>query len=141
MEQDDIIEVYQEQTKGENDCIKLKVIGQDSNEIHFLVKMSTNLGKLKKSYAEKVEVPVSSLKFFFDGRHINNDESPKGGLISEGILTLVPLPKISAKSHPWAERLNFLAFSANNLGIQIFCSGARFGTFFGEVNQNNEKLS
>ena len=55
----------------------------------------------------------------------------KGGLISEGILTLVPLPKISAKSHPWAERLNFLAFSANNLGIQIFCSGARFGTFFG----------
>ena len=81
MEQDDIIEVYQEQTE----CIKLKVIGQDSNEIHFLVKMSTNMGKLKKSYAEKVGVPVSSLKFLFDGRCINDDESPKGGLILEGI--------------------------------------------------------
>ena len=100
MEQDDIIEVYQEQTKGENDCIKLKVIGQDSNEIHFLVKMSTNLGKLKKSYAEKVGVPVSSLKFFFDGRRINDDESPKGGLILEDFLTLVPLPKRGAKSLP-----------------------------------------
>ena len=69
------------------ECIKLKVIGQDSNEIHFLVKMSTNLGKLKKSYAEKVGVPVSSLMFFFDGRRINDDESPKGGLILEDILT------------------------------------------------------
>ena len=106
MEQDDIIEVYQELTKGaaeegeKTECIKLKVIGQDSNEIHFLVKMSTNLGKLKKSYAEKVGVPVSSLKFFFDGRRINDDESPKGGLILEDILTLVTLPKKGAKSCP-----------------------------------------
>ena len=101
MEQDDIIRVYQELTKGaaeegeNNECIKLKVIGKDSTEIHFLVKMSTNLGKLKKSYAEKVGVPVSSLKFLFDGRRINDDESPKGGLISEGIFTLVPLPNLS----------------------------------------------
>ena len=29
----------------------------------------------------------------------------KGGLISEGILTLVPLPKKGAKSCPWAENL------------------------------------
>jgi small ubiquitin-related modifier len=84
MMQDDIIEVYEEQTEGaakeseKTECIKLKVIGQDSNEIHFLVKMSTNMGKLKKSYAEKVGVPVSSLKFLFDGRRINDNESPKG---------------------------------------------------------------
>ena len=32
----------------------------------------------------------------------------KGGLISEGILTLVPLPTKCAKSHPWAENLNKL---------------------------------
>ena len=36
MEQDDVIEVYQEQTGGgadeaETECIKLKVVGQDSN--------------------------------------------------------------------------------------------------------------
>ena len=40
---------------------------QDSNEIHFRVKMPTNRGKLKKSYAEKVGVTVSSLRFLFDG--------------------------------------------------------------------------
>ena len=30
----------------EGDYIKLKVVRQDSNEIHFRVKMSTNMGKL-----------------------------------------------------------------------------------------------
>ena len=84
MEQDDVIEVYQEQTGGEDsgnkdetEYIKLKVVGQDSNEIHFRVKMSTQMGKLKKSYAERVGVPISSLRFLFDGRRINDDESPK----------------------------------------------------------------
>merc|ERR1712038_1646972 len=48
-------------TNTETEYIKLKVVGQDSNEIHFRVKMSTNMGKLKKSYAERVGVPVSSL--------------------------------------------------------------------------------
>merc|ERR1711993_125139 len=63
--------------KDEAEYIKLKVVGQDSNEIHFRVKMSTNMGKLKKSYAERVGVPVSSLRFLFDGRRINDDETPK----------------------------------------------------------------
>ena len=58
--------------------IKLKVVGQDSNEIHFRVKMSTVMGKLKKSYSERVGVPVNSLRFLFDGRRINDDETPKG---------------------------------------------------------------
>ena len=69
MEQDDVIEVYQEQTGGvaeeadKTDYIKLKVVGQDSNEIHFRVKFSTNMGKLKKSYAERTGVAVSSLRY------------------------------------------------------------------------------
>ena len=88
MEQDDIIEVYQEQTEGaaeegeKTECIKLKVIGQDSNEIHFLVKISTKFGKLKKSYAERFGIPVSSLRFLFNEHYIRDNESPKGGLIS-----------------------------------------------------------
>ena len=65
------------QNKDEAEYSKLKVVGQDSNEIHFRVKMSTNMGKLKKSYAERVGVPVSSLRFLFDGRRINDDETPK----------------------------------------------------------------
>merc|ERR1712048_519300 len=61
----------------ETEYIKLKVVGQDSNEIHFRVKMTTRMGKLKKSYSERVGVPVSSLRFSFDGRRINDDETPK----------------------------------------------------------------
>ncbi len=43
----------------------------------FRVKMTTQMGKLKKSYSERVGVPVSSLRFLFDGRRINDDETPK----------------------------------------------------------------
>ena len=80
-----------------SEYIKLKVVGQDSNEIHFRVKMTTQMGKLKKSYSERVVifstncmfialglklvffqgVPVTSLRFLFDGRRINDDETPK----------------------------------------------------------------
>ena len=63
--------------------ITVKVIGQDCNGLNFRVKMSTNMGMLKKSYAERFGVPVSSLKFCFNGHHISDNESPKGGFISE----------------------------------------------------------
>merc|ERR1711941_184131 len=69
--------VIMSENKDETEYIKLKVVGQDSNEIHFRVKMSTQMGKLKKSYAERVGVPISSLRFLFDGRRINDDETPK----------------------------------------------------------------
>ena len=61
--------------------ITVKVIGQD-NGLNFRVKMSTSMGMLKKSYAERFGFLVSSLKFLYNGHHIRDDESPKGGLIS-----------------------------------------------------------
>merc|ERR1712203_1344683 len=61
----------------ETEYIKLKVVGQDSNEIHFRVKMTTQMGKLKKSYSERVGAPIASLRFLFDGKRINDDETPK----------------------------------------------------------------
>ena len=72
MEQDDVIEVYQEQTGGvadegdKADYIKLKVVGQDSNEIRFWVKFSTNMANLKKSYAESVGDLRYDLAFSFE---------------------------------------------------------------------------
>ncbi len=62
---------------NESEYIKLKVVGQDANEIHFRVKMTTLMGKLKKSYSERTGVAPSSLRFLFDGRRINDDETPK----------------------------------------------------------------
>merc|ERR1711934_958468 len=61
----------------ETEYNKLKVVGQDSNEIHFRVKQTTQMGKLKKSYSERVGVPGTSPRFLFDGRRINDDETPK----------------------------------------------------------------
>ena len=58
----------------ETEYIKLKVVGQDSNEIHFRVKQTTQMGKLKKAYAERVGVPVTSLRFLLDGRRITDSE-------------------------------------------------------------------
>ena len=57
--------------------VQFKVVGQDSNEIHFRVKMTTAMGKLKKSYSERVGAPIASLRFLFDGKRINDDETPK----------------------------------------------------------------
>jgi len=82
MEQDDVIEVYQEQIggradEGETEYFKLTVVGQESNKIHFTEKMTTAMGKLKKSYSERVGAPIASLRFLFDGKRINDEETPK----------------------------------------------------------------
>ena len=55
----------------------MQVVGQDANEVHFRVKYGTSMAKLKKSYAERTGVSVSSLRFLFDGRRINDDDTPK----------------------------------------------------------------
>ena len=41
------------------------------------MKYGTSMAKLKKSYAERTGVSVSSLRFLFDGRRINDDDTPK----------------------------------------------------------------
>ncbi|XP_013388698.1 small ubiquitin-related modifier [Lingula anatina] len=61
----------------EKEYIKLKVVGQDGSEIHFKVKMNTQMGRLKKSYSDRQGIPLNSLRFLFDGRRINDDETPK----------------------------------------------------------------
>ena len=61
----------------DTEYIKLKVVGQDSNEIHFRVKQTTQMEKLKKSYSERIGVPTTSLRFLFDRRKNNDDETPK----------------------------------------------------------------
>ena len=80
----------------------------------------------------------SSTQFY----HSNIKYLPKGGLISEGILSLVPLPTKGAKAHPWAEHLNFPPITVNKLHIQIFCSGPGndFAPFVGN-GTNIKRLS
>jgi len=82
MEQDDVIEVYQEQIgvgaeAVKTQHIKLKVVGQDSNAIHLRVRMTTKMGKLKKSYSKRVVAPIVLLRFVYEGKRINDGETPK----------------------------------------------------------------
>jgi len=63
--------------EANSEYIKLRVVGQDSNEIHFKVKLTTQMSKLKKSYSERVGVTMSSLRFLFDGKRINDTDTPK----------------------------------------------------------------
>ena len=67
----------------EGEYIKLKVIGQDSSEIHFKVKMTTHLKKLKESYCQRQGVPTNSLKFFFEGQRIADNHVLKELRIEE----------------------------------------------------------
>ncbi|XP_033623948.1 small ubiquitin-related modifier 1-like [Fukomys damarensis] len=63
--------------KKEGEYIKLKVIGQDSSETHFKVKMTTHLKKLKESYCQRLGVPMNSLRFLFEGQRIADNHTPK----------------------------------------------------------------
>ena len=53
-----------------------------------------------------------------------------GNLISEGILTLVPLPNNGAKSLPWTESLNFPPFTVNNY-FKLSVQGSDLAPFLG----------
>ncbi|GMR55373.1 hypothetical protein PMAYCL1PPCAC_25568, partial [Pristionchus mayeri] len=57
--------------------INLKVAGynSDMDVVKFRLKYETSMGKLKRSYAERIGVPVTSIRFLFDGRRINNDDT------------------------------------------------------------------
>merc|ERR1711874_470164 len=61
--------------------LNLKVVdGNDSNGFHFMVKQTTQMLEVKRSYCERVGVPLTtlrSLRFLFDGRRINDEETPE----------------------------------------------------------------
>ncbi|XP_029596406.1 small ubiquitin-related modifier 1 [Salmo trutta] len=63
--------------KKDGEYIKLKVIGQDNSEIHFKVKMTTHLKKLKESYSQRQGVPMNTLRFLFEGQRISDNQTPK----------------------------------------------------------------
>ncbi|XP_023695719.2 small ubiquitin-related modifier 1-like isoform X1 [Paramormyrops kingsleyae] len=63
--------------RKDGEYIKLKVIGQDNSEIHFKVKMTTHLKKLKESYSQRQGVPMNSLRFLFEGQRIADNQTPK----------------------------------------------------------------
>ena len=102
----------------ETDYLTLKVKDQETNEIHFKVKMTTQLGKLKKSYSERVGVPESSIRFLFGTYRIDDDDTPlKLELEEHDVIEVYPEwptprylsdPPLRTKpgDHCWATRLS-----------------------------------
>jgi small ubiquitin-related modifier len=64
-------------TAKEIQYISLKVVSQDCKKINFKVKLTIKMEKLKMAYSKHVGIPVSSLRFLFDGRCINDNDTPE----------------------------------------------------------------
>ncbi|XP_021565183.1 small ubiquitin-related modifier 1-like, partial [Carlito syrichta] len=69
--------------KKEGGYIKLQVIGQDSSGVHFKVKMTTHLKKLRETYCQRQRVPMNSLRFLFEGQRIADNHTPKELVMEE----------------------------------------------------------
>uniref|UniRef100_A0A8I5P367 Small ubiquitin-related modifier n=2 Tax=Papio anubis TaxID=9555 RepID=A0A8I5P367_PAPAN len=73
--------------KKETKYIKLKVIRQDSSEIHFKEKMTTHLKKLKELYCQRQSVPMNLLEFLFESqRSADNHISKELGMEEEDMI-------------------------------------------------------
>ena len=102
------------ETERDKEYLTLKVVRPsqeiDSVEIHFRVKRTTQMGKLKRSYSDRLGVHVSSLRFLYDGRRISDDATP-GSLEMEsgeyievyrelGVSPPEPSPVLSSSAAP-----------------------------------------
>ncbi|XP_065840127.1 small ubiquitin-related modifier 1-B-like [Oscarella lobularis] len=63
--------------KSESDHINLKVMGQDNSEVHFKIRKTTQMRKLKQAYCERQGLGINSVRFLFDGQRIDDDMTPK----------------------------------------------------------------
>jgi small ubiquitin-related modifier len=67
--------------------IRLKVVGQEGDEVRFKVKLTTPMHRVMKSYANRKGIPEDLLRFRFNGRRIGNDSTPKTmGLIQDDVI-------------------------------------------------------
>jgi len=73
-----------------DEYIHLRVITSDmTNDVHFRVKATTSLVRLKRSYCSKLGFQVDELRFVFDGHRITDDDTPKKlGMINDDVIEI-----------------------------------------------------
>ncbi|KAF8497731.1 hypothetical protein F5888DRAFT_1634183 [Russula emetica] len=59
----------------ENKTINVKVVSSSGEEVSFKTKLTTKLSKLQGAYANKVGKDVYSIRFSYDGRRIDDDNT------------------------------------------------------------------
>lgn len=69
--------VAKSEEKKDTDHINLKVVGQDGAEVFFKIKKHTSLKRLIDAYCQRQGVSSTAIRFLFDGRRIQPDQTPK----------------------------------------------------------------
>ena len=67
--------------------IVLKVVRHDDeskNEIQIPINVRSQFKNLKESYAQRVGIPVISLRFFFNGRRLSDEDTPRALEMEQG---------------------------------------------------------
>jgi len=57
--------------------VSLKVVSQDGSEVFFKIKKHTPLRKLVDAYCQRQGQSTSAIRFLYDGRRIQPDQTPK----------------------------------------------------------------
>ncbi|XP_064636816.1 small ubiquitin-related modifier 2-A-like [Lineus longissimus] len=57
--------------------VNVKVTAQDGATVHFKIKKQTPLRKLMHAYCDRQSIKVSSVRFMFDGNHIQEMDTPE----------------------------------------------------------------
>eukprot|EP00049_Salpingoeca_infusionum_P017863 m.354695 g.354695 ORF g.354695 m.354695 type:complete len:99 (+) comp17082_c0_seq1:149-445(+) len=63
-------------TEGQSEHINLKVVGSDGTEVHFKIKRSTQLKKLKAAFCSRQGMDPASTRFKFDGTDVQDTDTP-----------------------------------------------------------------
>ena len=78
MKDGDIIEVFLDGS------VAIEVKDWNNKVIYFKVKLTTQLGKLKNSWSERMGIQLSRLRFVFQSKHINDDDTPETLKMKDG---------------------------------------------------------
>ena len=77
-------------TSGPDSSIKIQVMADNGNALHFKIKKSTKMTKVLDAYAKKQGVERTQLKFLFDGEKVKADDTPDSlGMSEDDILDAV----------------------------------------------------
>jgi len=101
--------------------IKLTVSGLDGNQILFRIKKTTKMDKLMRSYSNRIGVPIAPLRFLFDGRRINyNETAIDVGMVDGDVIHVFleqPVPDPGwMHRYPFATRMRFHNFDVGAAG-------------------------
>ncbi len=76
-EQEQVQVQVQKQPLPDPDTINVKVVSQDGNTVYFKIKKQTPLKKLIDAYCVRQAMDPNSVRFLFDGKRVQQQNTPK----------------------------------------------------------------